>query len=112
MYLAKLKPDGVIILHLSNRNLDLANPAQAVALAAGGRALFQSHIADPILPTLWESSEDAVIVARSDAGLAPFARDLRWRPLDAHGVRPWTDDYTNLFGALVRRTRERWFGGP
>ncbi|MBA3812752.1 MAG: fused MFS/spermidine synthase, partial [Caulobacteraceae bacterium] len=112
MYLTKLAPGGVIILHLSNRNLDLVGPAQAVALAAGGKALFQSHRADPALPRMWESSEDAVIVARNAEGLAPFIHDARWRPADAHGVRPWTDDYTNLFGALVRRTRQRWAGGP
>ncbi len=112
MYLTKLRPSGVIILHLSNRNLDLVGPAQAVALAAGGKALFQSHRADPALPQLWESSEDAVIVAKDVEGLAPFLHDPRWRPADAHGVRPWTDDYTNLFGALVRRTRQRWAGEP
>ncbi|HEY5072250.1 MAG TPA: fused MFS/spermidine synthase [Caulobacteraceae bacterium] len=108
MYLAKLRPDGVAILHLSNQNLDLVNPAQAVALAAGGHALVQRHRIDHALPELWEASEDAVIVARSEAALAPFVADHRWRPVDAHGVRPWTDDYMNLFGALVRRTRERW----
>lgn len=112
MYLRKIKPDGVVVLHLSNRNLDLVGPAQAVARAAGGQALFQAHFADPRLPSMWESSEDAVIIARGPAGLAPFAGDSRWRPADAHGVRPWTDDYTDLFGALVRRLRARWAGEP
>jgi hypothetical protein len=111
MYLAKIKPDGVIILHLSNRNLELDGPAQAVALAAGGHALLQIHDADPRLPQMWESSEDAVIVARTPAGLAPFAANPRWRPADPRGVRPWTDDYTNLFGALVRRLQGRWENG-
>ncbi len=36
-YLTHLKPDGVLILHLSNRNLELNKPAQAVAAAAGRR---------------------------------------------------------------------------
>jgi hypothetical protein len=52
---------------------------------------------------MWESSEAALILARSPAGLAPFSADPRWRPATAGGVRPWTDDYTDLFGALVRR---------
>jgi hypothetical protein len=111
MYLAKIKPDGVIILHLSNRNLELDGPAQAVALAAGGHALLQVHDANPRLPEMWESSEDAVIVARTSAALAPFATDPRWRPADPRDVRPWTDDYTNLFGALVRRLQGRWASG-
>jgi hypothetical protein len=111
MYLAKIKPDGVVILHLSNRNLELDGPAQAVAQAAGGHALLQVHEANPALPEMWESAEDAVIVARTEAGLAPFAADPRWRPADPRGVRPWTDDYTNLFGALVRRLEGRWERG-
>jgi hypothetical protein len=111
MYLAKIKPDGVVILHLSNRNLELDGPAQAIALAAGGHALLQVHFANPKLPEMWESSEDAVIVSPTAAGLAPFAADPRWRPADPRGVRPWTDDYTNLFGALVRRLEGRWRTG-
>ena len=43
-YLGHLKPDGVLILHLSNRNLDLNGPAQAVAKAAGGVALIQHDV--------------------------------------------------------------------
>ena len=110
MYLTKIKPDGIIILHLSNRNLDLIRPAEAVALAAGGWPLVQDHQALPGLPDLWEASEDAVIVAKTPAGLAPFRANDAWRPVDPQGVRPWTDDYTNIFGALVRRTREKWTG--
>ncbi len=110
MYLSKLKPDGVVILHLSNRNLDLIRPAEAVALAAGGHALVQDHQALPGLPDLWEASEDAVIVTKSEAALAPFRANDAWRPVKPGDVRPWTDDYTNLFGALVRRTEEKWEG--
>jgi spermidine synthase len=107
MYLSKLKPDGVVILHLSNRNLDLNAPAQAVAAAAGGHALFQRHLADNAKPALWESSEDAVIVSPTEAGLAPFLPDKRWDYIKPNLTRPWTDDYTNLFGALVRRTEQK-----
>jgi hypothetical protein len=55
----------------------------------------------------WPSPEDAVIVARSPAGLARFSHDARWRHADAGAVRPWTDDYTNLFGALWRRLLQK-----
>ena len=88
LYLSRIKPDGVVILHLSNRNLDLIDPAVAVARAAGGVALVQNHHFDPALPAFWESSEDAVIVARTPAALASFAADHRWRPSNSHGVAP------------------------
>ncbi len=108
IYLDHLKPGGVLVLHLSNRNLDLANPAQAAVRAAGGVALFQHHLADPRAPLLAESSEDAVLAARRAADLAPFAADPRWKAADAHGAAPWTDDHTDLFGALARRTAARF----
>ena len=110
LYLSRVKPDGVVILHLSNRNLDLIRPSQALAAAAGGVGLFQSHKSDPKLPAMWEASEDAVILARTPAGLAPFAGDPRWRPLDSQGVAAWTDDHTDLMGALLRRLGDRWSG--
>jgi SAM-dependent methyltransferase len=103
-YLTHLTPDGVLILHLSNRNLDLNGPAQAVAKAAGGVALIQHFRPGPDTDRGgWPSPEDAVIVAKSRAALAPFVRDPRWRLAEPSRVRPWTDDYTNLFGALWRR---------
>jgi SAM-dependent methyltransferase len=103
-YLTHLRPDGVLILHLSNRNLDLNGPAQAVAKAAGGVALIQHFRPTPETDRSgWPSPEDAVIIGKSRAALEPFVRDPRWKLTDANGVKPWTDDYTNLFGALWRR---------
>ncbi|MGA0607154.1 spermidine synthase [Phenylobacterium sp. VNQ135] len=107
-YLQQLKPDGVIILHLSNRNLDLLGPAQAVARAAGGRALKQTYRPAKDPQGSWESAEDAVIVARNDAALAPFKADARWESANPFLARPWRDDYTNLAGALYGNLKQRW----
>jgi SAM-dependent methyltransferase len=101
-YLGHLKPDGVLILHLSNRHLELNGPAQAAALAAGGVALLQQHRVQPGEGD-WESDEDAVIVGRSPAALAAFAGDPHWRAADAGRVRAWTDDYVDVPGALWRK---------
>jgi hypothetical protein len=110
-YLTHLTPDGVLILHLSNRNLDLKAPAQAVAAAAGGVALAQSYRPSKAEEAVWSSSEDALIVARSPAGLARFKSDARWTATNPNLVRPWTDDYTNLAGALWRRMTQKLRGG-
>jgi SAM-dependent methyltransferase len=111
-YLTHLKPDGVLILHLSNRNLDLDGPAQAVAKAAGGVGRIQKFRPVGAERIDWASPEDAVIIGRSQAALDRFAKDPRWRPLDPGKVRPWTDNYTNLFGALWRRMKEKFSLGP
>lgn len=106
-YLQRLKPDGVLILHLSNRNLDLKGPAQAVARQAGAVALLQERPLPPGGGAVWDSAEDALLLAKSRAALAPFAADKRWKPIDPLLARAWTDDYTNLPGALWRRLKER-----
>jgi SAM-dependent methyltransferase len=108
-YLTRLKPDGVLVLHLSNRHLDLDAPAQAVARAAGAASLMQAY-RPAGQGAGWESPEDALIIARSPQALARFAADRRWDAPAAPPVRPWTDDYTNLPGALWRKMRERWAG--
>jgi SAM-dependent methyltransferase len=107
-YLERVKPDGVVILHLSNRNLELRSPAMAVARAAGGAALLQRHEEAPAAGPLWESSEDALIIGRNAAPLAPYAGDPRWTPTDPSRARAWTDDYTNVPGALYARMKEQW----
>lgn len=107
-YLAKLKPDGVLIVHLSNRNLELRAPAMAVAEAAGGFALIQRHSPAKASPPLWESAEDAMIVSRSLAALAPYEADDRWAQTDPTAARPWTDDYMNLAGAMYAQLKVNW----
>lgn len=108
-YLTKLKPDGILILHLSNRNLDLMYPAQAVARAAGGWALAQNYVAPEKDPEgTWESSEDAVIIAKNREALAGYMATGRWRWGDPFRARPWTDDYTNLAGSLYAHLEARW----
>lgn len=106
-YFRKLKPDGLLILHLSNRNLDLRSPAAAVLDELGAFALMQRHSAAEGAPPLWESNEDAILASKSAEALRPYVEDGRWEGTDPAGVRPWTDDYTNLAGAMVRRMREK-----
>lgn len=106
-YLAKLKPDGVLILHLSNRNLDLMSPAQAVARAAGGWGLAQRYRPKAGPETAWESAEDVVLVAKTHEALERYRSTGRWTTIDPFKTRPWTDDYMNLFGALYANLRNR-----
>ena len=99
-YLSRIKPDGVVVLHLSNRHLELRGPAHAVAKAAGGVSLEQRYRKGDRTPNLWESSQDVVIVGRSAAALASYRAAPGWTIPPPSRTRPWTDDYTNLAGAL------------
>lgn len=102
-YLRLLKPDGVVVLHLSNRNLEITLPAEAAAAALRAPALHQIYRERPEAVQMSESSTEALVIGKSEAALAPYRADPRWRKLEPTEVRPWTDDYVNLFGSLVRQ---------
>ena len=103
LYLTTIKPDGVLVLHLSNRNLELASPAAAAIQVAGGVSLIQVHAPASGTPIFADANSIVVLAARSPEALRPFLADPRWRKADQGGARAWTDDYANVAGALVRR---------
>ena len=110
LYVSRLATGGVLMFHISNRFLDL-EPVLANLVADGGLSgLIQKHrlgADEPVnvftgtplvLPSDW------VVIARAPEDLAFLGRDGRWRALGARPHdRPWTDDYTNVFGALMWR---------
>ena len=101
-YLHLLKPNGVVLLHLSNRHLDIVRPTIAAAAQLGAPAMHQIYIEQSDSSHLVEASTEAMVLSPTEAGLADFRRDPRWRAVGETSVRPWTDDYVNLFGALWR----------
>jgi hypothetical protein len=49
-----------------------------------------------------EASTEVLILSPTPEGLADFRADSRWNTPAQTAVRPWTDDYVNLFGSLQR----------
>ncbi len=98
-----IKPDGVVLLHLSNRNLELEGPAAASVRLAGGAPVVQNYFSSA--PSVYvESGAQAILAARDRETLSPFIARSDWKPTTIQ-ARPWTDDYVNVFGALVARIR-------
>ena len=102
-YLRVLKPGGVAVVHLSNRNLALLPPAAAAVRAAGGVPLEQLFMASGS-DTYAESSSHVMIFAHDAATLAPYRASGKWFE-PTHKGRAWTDDYTNIVGAMIARYR-------
>lgn len=101
LYLGALKPDGVLLLHISNRNLALEAPAAATAKALGAHTLVQEFAPPQGTPHIVAAPSQVMIVAKDQTALRAFVEDPRWREADDKGVRPWTDDYTNVVGAII-----------
>ncbi|MGH6952196.1 MAG: spermidine synthase, partial [Vitreimonas sp.] len=102
LYLRKVSERGVVILHLSNRNLALVSEAARVTRDLGAPALYRmSHEfeLDPPVP-YGASAASVMIVARSPETLAELALTNVWTEHAAPPGRGWTDDYINLPRAL------------
>ena len=103
LYLSKLSERGIVILHLSNRNLALVSEAARVAASLNAPYVWRinQRVTDSLAGRLTGLPASTMIVARSPETLAalPLA-SLDWRALDAPPGRPWSDDYINLPRAL------------
>ncbi|RZJ00599.1 MAG: spermidine synthase [Brevundimonas sp.] len=104
-YLRLLKPNGVVLLHLSNRNLEIVMPTVAAAQRLNVPYLHGLYLQDNSLPTMMVASTEAVILSPTEQGLADFRGRKGWSEVGETKVRPWTDDYVNLMGALWRNLR-------
>ncbi|ODT30583.1 MAG: hypothetical protein ABS54_02170 [Hyphomicrobium sp. SCN 65-11] len=102
LYLDKLSPDGLLALHVSNRHLDLVSVATAVAGAVPG--LHTAVAIDKQTGQGFDrTSSQVVLVSRSPATIErvlalPFAK-----PTKPSALRPWTDDYSDILGAIWQR---------
>jgi hypothetical protein len=97
LYRQHLRPNGVIAFHVSNDFLDLAPVVQQLANSIGYQAvLVRSHSGDDLV-----LAADWVLVTNNPAILNNEAIKLRSAPINRiPGLRPWTDDYSDLFEIL------------
>lgn len=105
LYRSKLSPHGIIVFHISNRNLELARVVASSAAANGMvAALHPRHAADPHAP--YEFPPEVAVVARNARDLAALRLGPEWHALEP-GETPWTDDYSDILGALIARLGRR-----
>jgi len=100
-YLARLTPHGVIVMHISNRHLELARVVAAIAAAEGLVTLVKQDAGANDFLSDFRSNALVATLARSPADLDKLPDD--WQQPDAGKVTPWTDDYSDVVGAILRK---------
>jgi SAM-dependent methyltransferase len=99
IYLRKLKADGMILFHVSNRYMDVESLVSAVSLDAGleGLARYDDDEEDT-----GKATSDYVVAAPHAENFGALLDDSSWTPIEKPaGVQPWTDDYSNML-TIVR----------
>jgi hypothetical protein len=97
IYLAHLAPEGILALHISNRNLNLIPVVRG--LAESRRLAVCLIDTDKANETIWGSTW--MLLAPDPRALESPEIQLFSKPFPAHSaIRLWTDDYSNLFQVL------------
>ena len=108
LYFRKLKPDGIVAMHISNLNLELASVAAGIAQANGAIARVYDGGDVEANPELHHWVPRIAAIARRDDDFGALAKSPFWpvRQRDPN-QRVWTDDYSNIVGAILRNLERR-----
>jgi hypothetical protein len=106
IYLRKLAPHGIAVIHVSNRFLELASVVAGIAAANGAVARVNdgSDFVEKESEYLFVGT--VVAVARNDLDFGALAFSNYWpRQTPDPNQWVWTDDYSNVVGAVIRQLR-------
>jgi len=104
LYRSRLAPHGTLIVHISNAHLRLED---VVAASAEQNGMVTAVKFDGSLPpdTFAYRAQVAVVV-RSMEDLKALKLGKEWH-LVAPAARPWSDDYSDVFGAMLAKWRQK-----
>ncbi len=102
LYLRKLSGGGILLIHISNRHMDLAPVLDRLATELELTALIQDdfeltpeEIAEGKSPSRW------MLLLRDRRAADTFASGARWQRLDGRlGGDLWTDEFSNVLKVL------------
>jgi hypothetical protein len=113
VYLRKLTPHGIAVIHISNRYLELASVVGGIAAANGLRTRVNdgSDVVENGNEYLYVGTVAAV--ARDDQDFGALANSAFW-PLQQLDPSQWvwTDDYSNIVGAVMRQIKANYAEAP
>ncbi len=102
LYLSRLGPNGAIVIHVSNRHLDLTRILARIGAEHGLSTYTRFDQPNEPFEARMRSAEMVVAMARRPEDLGPIGTDTGWHLLPPElRRRPWTDDYSNIVEALI-----------
>jgi hypothetical protein len=105
IYKAKLAPQGAVLMHVSNRHLELASVVVGIAEANDLKSWVYNE--DSNRDNEYIFATNVVVSAREEADVGQLASSDLWAETEAdEHQRVWTDDYSNVLGAVYRRLRD------
>ena len=105
IYKDKLAPQGAVVMHVSNRHLELSSVVVGIADANEMQSWVYSE--DSGRDNEYIFATTVVVSAREEADIGKLASSDEWTQTEpTENQRVWTDDYSNVLGAVYRRLRD------
>ena len=102
-YFSRIKTDGILVMHLSNQYMDLSRIVSALVESDGWAALNRVHLRPDEEKAEYKFPSEVMVLSRRESNLEGW-KSRGWEiPPDPDGVAPWTDDYSNILSAILRR---------
>ena len=108
MYLSKLNDNGILVVHISNRHLDLSHILARIGAEHGLVTYLnkESRTSPDIQRSQLRFASEVAVLARKAEHLGALSTHPAWKLVEPEMARrPWTDDYSNIFEAILDRTR-------
>ena len=114
LYFRKLKPEGLIVVHISNRFMDLAPLVAAQAKDSGAHVWFNSNSSSLAAPPdiMIQASIFGIMTKGDKMNNLIATRFKEWQPYHGPVIQPWTDDYANIFTLMWLKFQNPTSGMP
>ena len=106
-YLARLSSHGMLMVHISNRHLELAKVVAAIGAAEGLSTILKTDLTDTKFTETFRAAAMVAVMAREEVDFGGLPKTEGWTRVEGGAVAPWTDDYSDLIGSIWRKK----FGG-
>lgn len=111
IYLSRLKEDGFLVFHVSNRYYDLRPTLKAAALSRK-LAAVTTIIVEESSDSPLRINPSVVVLARRPELLSPLLLNGKWSVIETNDSLPevdvWTDDYVNILVPLFTNWLMKW----
>lgn len=114
LYLSRLSDQGLLVMHVSNKHMKLESVVARIADTIGAKAVYQYYGGSKAKDedgdktgrqndSRRSQASQVVVLAKSDAALSALMADNRWSVIKGDGKRAWSDDYSNVIGAILEK---------
>jgi len=103
LYLSRLTPTGVLLMHISNRFYDLGPIVGTMGHDAGLGTIHREDLDPDDMDTTGKFGSHWVAMARHAADVGALLTQPGWEALIPGGMRVWTDDYSSVLPLLRSR---------